>query len=145
MAERKLFLQIQSINIVYPNVKNMIVLPITKRMKIIMSTQVWLNSRKNFDYKENGKKKAFVANPKHQCRVSQSGERDCKAKNKKKWRLLWVSKFVSFHERTLIIRKMVERKPFFEIQNINTVHPNMENMIVAPITKRMDFIVSIQV
>ena len=31
----------------------------------------------NFDYKENGGKKAFLANPKHQYLVSQCGEHDC--------------------------------------------------------------------
>ena len=33
------------------------------------------------DYKENGKKKAFLATPKHQYRVSQCGEQDCSASN----------------------------------------------------------------
>ena len=56
----KLFLQIQSINIVYPNVENMIVVPITKRMEIITGIQVCLISRKNFGYKENGVKKLFL-------------------------------------------------------------------------------------
>ena len=83
MVERKLFLQIQSINIMYPNVENMIVMPITKRMEIIMSIQVCLISWMNFDYKENGGKKAFLANPKHQYHVSQCGELDCCANNKK--------------------------------------------------------------
>ena len=40
----KLFLQIQSINIVYSSVDNMIVVPIRKRMDIIMSIQVCLIS-----------------------------------------------------------------------------------------------------
>ena len=59
MAEKKLFLQIKSINIMYPNKENMIVVPITKRMEIIMSIQVCLISQINFDYKENGGKKSF--------------------------------------------------------------------------------------
>ena len=37
----------------------------------------------NFDYKENGGKKAFPINPKHQYRVSHYGEHDCNANNKK--------------------------------------------------------------
>ena len=37
-----LFLQIQSIYIVYPNVENMIIVPITKTMEIITSIQVYL-------------------------------------------------------------------------------------------------------
>ena len=57
--------------------------PITKRMEIIMSIQVCLISRMNFHYKENGGKKAFLANAKHQFHVSQCGEHDCSANNKK--------------------------------------------------------------
>ena len=81
--ERKLFLQIQSINIMYPNEENMMVFPITERMVIIMSIQVCLVSWINFDYKENGGKRAFLLNPKHQYHVSQWGEHDCHANNKK--------------------------------------------------------------
>ena len=69
MVERKLLLQIRSINIVYPYVQNLIVVPIPKRMKIIISIQVSLISPMNFDYEGNGEKKAFLANPKHQYRV----------------------------------------------------------------------------
>ena len=65
MVEKKLLLQIQSINIMHPNVDNMIVLPIIKRVEIIMHIQVSLISQMNFDYNENGGKKAFSANPKH--------------------------------------------------------------------------------
>ena len=70
MVERKLLLQIQSINIIYPNKENMIVMPITKRMDIVVGIQVCLFSWMNIDYKENGGKKALLANPKHQYRVS---------------------------------------------------------------------------
>ena len=69
MAERK-FLQIQSITIMYPNVDNMIFMPITKRVEIVIGIQVCLISLRNFNYKENGGKKAFLENPKHQYRVS---------------------------------------------------------------------------
>ena len=67
MVERKTLPKIQSIKILYPNVENMIVVPITKRMDVVMSTQVCLISWINFDYKEN-ERKAFLANPKHQSR-----------------------------------------------------------------------------
>ena len=83
MVERKLFLQIQGINIMYPNVENMIVMPKTKRTEIVMSIQLCLISRVNIDYEENAGKKAFHANPKHQYRVSQCGEHDCHANNKR--------------------------------------------------------------
>ena len=66
----------------YPEENNMIVVPVTKRMEIIMST-VCLNSWININYKENGGKQAFLANKILQDRVSQYGEHDCSAKNKK--------------------------------------------------------------
>ena len=50
----------------------------------------------------------------------------------KEWRLLGVSKFVSFHGRTLFTRKMVERIAFLVIRSINTVYPDEVNMIVVP-------------
>ena len=67
----------------YPNVENMIVVPIRKRIEIILSIQGYLISWMNFDYKENDKKKAFLGNPKHQYHASQYGEHDCPAYNKK--------------------------------------------------------------
>ena len=63
--------------------ENMIAIPITKKMEIVMGIQVYLISWMNFDYKENGGKKVFLANLKHQYHVSQSGELDCCANNKK--------------------------------------------------------------
>ena len=56
---KKAFLANPSINIVYPNMKNMIVMPIAKRMEIITSIKVYLVSRMNFDYKENDGMKSF--------------------------------------------------------------------------------------
>ena len=61
----------------------MTVVPITKRMEIIMSIHACLIPRMNFDYKENGGKKAFLTNPKHQYRVSQCEELDYSTNNKK--------------------------------------------------------------
>ena len=83
MAENKLFLQIQCINILYPNVENMIAMLITKRTKIVMGIQVCLILWMNFNYKENGQKKAFPASLKQQYCVSQCGEHDCCANNNK--------------------------------------------------------------
>ena len=53
-------MQIQGINILYPNVENMIVVLITKKMEIITSIQVCLISWMNFHYKENDGKKSLV-------------------------------------------------------------------------------------
>ena len=77
----------------YPNEENIVVMPITKRMGIIMSILVCLISRMNFDYKDNGEKK----------------------------------------------------KLFLQIQSINIVYLNVENMLVVPITKRMEITIRIQV
>ena len=60
----------------------MIAVPITKTIKIVMSIQVCLISRMNFESMENGVKKALLTNPKNQYRVSQHGEHDCWANNK---------------------------------------------------------------
>ena len=67
----------------YPKGENMIVMPITKSMEIIMSTKVCLISWINFDYRGNVENTAFLANSMHQYRVSQCGEHDCSAYNKK--------------------------------------------------------------
>ena len=48
-----------------------------------MGIHISLISWMNFDYKENGGNKAFLANPKHQYHVSQYREHDCQANNKK--------------------------------------------------------------
>ena len=48
-----------------------------------MCIQAYLISWMNFDYKENGGKMTFLANPKRQCHVSQCGEHDYGAN--KKW------------------------------------------------------------
>ena len=61
----------------------MIVVPLTKRMEIVTSIQVCIIPWMNFNCKENGGKKAFLAKPKHQYHVSQYGEHDCSATNKK--------------------------------------------------------------
>ena len=76
-AKKKLFLPNQSINIIYPNEKNIIVVH---------------NHKKNEDYYEISsfdgctlvlqkmvKRKAFHAKPKHQYHVSQWGEYDLSA------------------------------------------------------------------
>ena len=61
----------------------MIVVLITNRMENIMSIQVFLISRMNINYKENGGKKAFLAVTKHQYHVSQCGEHDYIATSKR--------------------------------------------------------------
>ena len=116
MAEGKVFLQIRSINIMYPNVENMIVVPIRKRMEIIMCIHACPISQMNFDYTKNGGKKAFPANSKHQYRVSQCGERVCHANNKNNADYYEYPSLSHFTDELLIIRKMVKRKAFLANQ-----------------------------
>ena len=59
MVERKAFLANLEHQCRVSNVENVIVVPIAKGMEIIISMQVCLTSRINFDYKENGGKKNF--------------------------------------------------------------------------------------
>ena len=61
----------------------MIVVPIRKRIEIIMSIKVCPISWMNINYKKNGGKKSFSCSPKHQYHVSQYGEHDCIANKKK--------------------------------------------------------------
>ena len=68
--KEKLFLQILSFNIVYPNEKNIIVVPITKEWILL-----WLSKFISFHWwtlftTRKVERKAFLANPKHQCRAS---------------------------------------------------------------------------
>ena len=61
----------------------MIVVPITKIIEIITSIQVYLISRWAYNTGKMVERKAFIDNPKHQYCVSQRGEHDCNAHNKK--------------------------------------------------------------
>ena len=61
-------------------------------IRIQVSHISWMN----FDYNENGGNKAFLTNPKQQYNVSQRGEHDCHANNKKNGDCC-VPKFISFH------------------------------------------------
>ena len=60
-------------------------------------------------------------------------------------RLLQVSKFVSFHGPTLVIRKIVERKAFLTKPKHQYHVSNKMNIIVVAITKRIEIVTSIQV
>ena len=64
----------------HPTVENVIIVPIIKKMEIIISIQVCFILGMNFDYEENGAKK--FANPKRQDHASQSGEHDYSTNNK---------------------------------------------------------------
>ena len=71
MAERKAFLANPKHQYRVSIMENMIAMPITKIMEIVMGIQVCFIPWMNFDYKENGGKKAFLAKPKHKYHVSQ--------------------------------------------------------------------------
>ena len=99
-GKKKLLLQIQSINIMYPNEKHLNVMPITKRVEFVMRrTWLWCPYQKEWSLlwvskffsihrstltiRKMVEKKAFLANPKHQYHVSQQAGLDCNAHNKK--------------------------------------------------------------
>ena len=67
---------------------NMIAKLKRKRMEIVIGIQVCLISWMNFDCKDNGGRKAFLAKLKHQYHVSQYGEHNCNAQSQKECRLL---------------------------------------------------------
>ena len=117
--KEKLLLQIQSINVKHPNEENVIVLTITKRMEIITSFQDCLISWMSINYKENGRKQSLSCKSEARRSHILMGEHDCSANNKK-------------------------NGDFLQIQSINIVYPNYKNMVVMPITKRMEIIMSIQ-
>ena len=67
----------------YPNEKNMIIVPVTKRMEIIMGIQVFSFREWTLIISKMFERKAFLANPKHHYRVFQWEDHDCSASNKK--------------------------------------------------------------
>ena len=143
MVERKLFLQILCINIIYPNVENLIVAPIPKRVEIIMCIRVCRISRMNFDYTKNDGNKAFLANQKHQYHVSQYGEKDYCANNKKNGDYYEYPSLSPFSNKLWLKEKWWKEKVFLQIQSINILSPIMESMIAMPITKGMEIVMVI--
>ena len=87
----------------------MIVVQKTKGMEIVMTIQVCVISWMNFYFKENGGKKALLANPKLQYRVSQYGKHHCHTNNKKN-RDYYKYPSLSHFSNELIL--MVEREAF---------------------------------
>ena len=77
IVERKAFLAELKHQYCVSNEENMIIVTNNKKLKIITSIQVCLITRMNNNYKENGGKKPFLANPKHPYRVSHCKEHDC--------------------------------------------------------------------
>ena len=61
----------------------MIVVPITKRMEIIMGIQVFSFCEWTLIISKMIERKGFLENPKHQYHVSEWEDRDCSAHNKK--------------------------------------------------------------
>ena len=67
----------------YPNEDKVIVMPITKRMEIIISIEVYLISLMNINYKENGGMKRFSYKSNAPISCILFGEHVCSANNKK--------------------------------------------------------------
>ena len=99
----------------YPNEENVIIVPITKRIKIITSIQaslILLFHRWTLIIGKMVETKAFLANPKHQCCLSQSGEYDCSANNKKNGDYYEYPSLPHFLDKHWLWGKMVEGKVF---------------------------------
>ena len=92
-----------------------------------------------------GERKVFPANPKQQYRVSQCGERDPSAYNEKIGDDNEHPSLTYFTDERYLQVKWWKEKPFLQIQSINITYPNVKNMIVVPITKRMEINKSVQV
>ena len=113
----------------YPNVGNMIAVPITIKLEIVMSIQVCFISWMNFDYKENSEKKTFPLNPKHQYDISLWGEHDCSAHNKKNVDYYEYPSFSHFMDEDSLQGKWWKEMLFLQFHSIKIVYPNDENMI----------------
>ena len=123
----------------------MIVVPITKRIEIIMSIQVCLISWVNIIYRENGGKKSFSCKSKDQFHVLQWGEHDFSAQNKKNGDYYEYPCLSHFMNELRLQGKWWKEKLSLKIQRVNIVYSIKENMIILPITKRLEIITSTQV
>ena len=84
-------------------------------------------------------KKAFLANPKHQYRVSQHGEHDCSANNKKNGDYYKYPSLSLLMDEVWLQGKWWKEKLFLQTQSMNIMYHNVENMIVVPINKNGDY------
>ena len=83
MVEKKLFLLIQSINIMSSQLGEYDCSAHKKRMEIIMCIKVCLISRMNFDYKVYGEKNSFSCKSDASISCIPKGEHDYNTHNKK--------------------------------------------------------------
>ena len=90
-------------------------------------------------------RKAFLANLEHQYHVSQGGECDISAHSYRKGNYNAYSSLSHFTDKHYLQGKWLKEKLFLQIQRINAVYPNVENMIVGLVIKRMEIITSIEV
>ena len=127
----------------YPNAVNLIVVPMTKRIEIIMCIHICLILRMNFDYRKMVERKLFLQI--WTINIIYPNVENKMVLITKRMEIIMRPKFVSFLEWSFIRRKMVERKLFLQIRSINMVYPNVENLIVVPITKRIEIIKCIHV
>ena len=70
--------------------------------------------------------KAFLANPKQQCPVSQCGEDDCSAINKKNGDHYKYPSLYRFIDEIWLEGKWSKEMFFFQIRSINIMYPNVE-------------------
>ena len=89
--------------------------------------------------------KPFLANAKNHYHVSQYGEHDRSANNKKNGDYYEFPSLTYFTNELWFIGKWWKEKLFLQIQSINIMYLNEEKIIVVPITKTTEIIMSIQV
>ena len=91
------------------------------------------------------RRNAFLANSKCQYHVSQRGEHDYSANNKKSGEYYEYPCLFHFTDELWTWGKWWKEKLFLQIQSINIMYPNENNIIVVPIIKKIEIITGIQV
>ena len=91
------------------------------------------------------KRKALLANQKHQYRASERGEHDCSARNRKNGDYYKYRSLTHFTNEFGLKGKLWKEKLFLQIRSINIMYPNVENKVVVPLMKEMEIITRIHV
>ena len=125
--------------------QNMILVPITKRMDIIMSIYVGLISWINLMIRKMVERKAFLTKSKHQYCTSQWGEHDCSAHNKK-YGDYFENPSLNHSRKNFDYKENGEKKSFSckSKASISCI-PMWRTWVAVPVAKRMEIIVSKQV
>ena len=129
--KKKAFFWNQNIDMVYSNKENVFIVPMTKKMKIIMRILVCPIWGMNFDSKENGGRKRFSWQTKAWISFNPKRRKRLWWLITEKKRLLCETMFVEIDQRTLFL-KIVEREVFLGKPKHRFIYPNEENDFVVP-------------